>query len=304
MDDFNPTSCKLQPGTVVGVWVSQYKITSALAACSTSTYGFNIALAITCVRLLLTHREPNTSRRKQIITCLYIAVMIGFASHAVVDANTTLDGGVIDSLRNTENPQRLLSAIFSPPMPVSLPLAVWGADAVLICRCVILYHLVSLRRKILLYAFLGIGAVSSIGSGIAAYYLGFALRFSGYSQVVISGVTPCTIGVNGAVAFLIAARLIYAQRLLSKFQHEKQDNEPRPYMTALAICVESSVLILLVAVASVIRQDAIVLMPQISVLSPLLIVYRVLQGRAEKTITRLEDTLQFHHTQNSSVVVS
>ena len=188
MGDFTPVpSCKLQPEAVVDVWISQYKTTSTVTAFSTSLYGFNIALAISCVGLLLTHKDFHNSRRRQTVTCLYIATMICLASHAVVYDNINLDGGVIDSLINPKNPQKLIFAIFSPKMPDSLPLAMWGADAVLVCtishttlssstsrrithknikiyRCIILYRLAPLRRKITLYIFLGIATIGSLGN--------------------------------------------------------------------------------------------------------------------------------------------
>lgn len=167
MDYFTLTSSCNQPEAVVDLWISQYKTASTLATCSTALYGFNVALAISCVRLLLTHKDLNNSRRKQTVTCLYITTMIAFASDAVVYDNMTLDGGVIDSLINPENPQKLLCAIFSPRMPVSLPLAVWGADAILvriissssiqlnewltsnikIYRCIVLYQLAPYAEK-------------------------------------------------------------------------------------------------------------------------------------------------------------
>lgn len=107
------------------------------------------------------------------------------------------------------------------------------------------------------------------GSGIAAYYLGATSHSRGFDQLVGSGITPSTIAVNGAVSLLIAARLLYAQRLLSQsqanFVHVEQKRKANPYMTALAICVESSALIVVATLASIVCQDFIVVVPQISV---------------------------------------
>ena len=84
-----------------------------------------------------------------------------------------------------------------------------------------------------------------------------------------SGITPSTITVNGAVSFLVAARLLYAQHLLSASQsesaHAEQKKKQNPYMTALAICVESSALIVVAALVSIIHQEFTVVVPQVSV---------------------------------------
>lgn len=91
----------------------------------------------------------------------------------------------------------------------------------------------------------------------------------GFDQLVGSGITPSTIAVNALVSFLIAARLLYARRLLSASKadpvHADQRKKPNPYMTALAICVESSALIVVAALASIISQEFTVVVPQVSV---------------------------------------
>lgn len=94
------------------------------------------------------------------------------------------------------------------------------------------------------------------------YYLG---GISGPGQVAfMAAVAPVTITVNTSVALLIAARLVYAHRLLSLPLSMEKNTKPGPYLTALAICIESSALIIAAAVASVVCLDVIAIVPQIS----------------------------------------
>lgn len=59
---------------------------------------------------------------------------------------------------------------------------------------------------------------------------------------------------NGLLSILIAARLIYAHRTLMVAQSDSlggsHQRRPGPYLTALAICVESSAIIFVTAVLS------------------------------------------------------
>ncbi|KAF5322833.1 hypothetical protein D9619_000235 [Psilocybe cf. subviscida] len=132
----------------------------------------------------MTSQKEFSSRRRYILTCLYIATMVALASQAVVSVNMSLNNGVVAILINPDNLDVFLSAVFAPKMPVSLPLAVWGADALLIYRCIILYRLISRRKRIALYALLGLAALASLGSGIVAYYLGATSHSRGFDQLV------------------------------------------------------------------------------------------------------------------------
>lgn len=68
---------------------------------------------------------------------------------------------------------------------------------------------------------------------------------------------PATFAANIIVSGLIAARLLYAQRLLTTTMPNcSQEHESEsPYMSALAICVESSALIALLALVSLITTN-------------------------------------------------
>lgn len=65
---------------------------------------------------------------------------------------------------------------------------------------------------------------------------------------------PSTITVNSLVTGLIAARLLYAHRLLTLSTSDQNSNEKfkSPYIIAVVICIESSVLIVLWAIVSTI----------------------------------------------------
>lgn len=86
---------------------------------------------------------------------------------------------------------------------------------------------------------------------------------------------PITCATNGVVVILISARLLYAHRLLSQLQSRSGINNSRnngnsrsPYLTALAICVESSAIILVTAILCMIPQLRLLptlILPQICV---------------------------------------
>jgi hypothetical protein len=112
------------------LYASQYRTTAAMAILSTVLYGFNIALAVGCIKFM-TNQKEFSSRRRYFLTCLYIAAMTAFASQAVVSVNMSLDNGVVDFLV-ADALGAFQAAIFDPKMPLALPLTVWGADALLV----------------------------------------------------------------------------------------------------------------------------------------------------------------------------
>lgn len=160
-----------------------------------------------------------------------------------------------------------------------------------IWRCIILYRETSRSRKISLYVLLGVFASASLGqpffqpslpstaiflylrlaSGIISYLLPH--DFAGITATV-SALLPITCATNGIITILISARLIRAHRLLSGIQSQSgvdnviNGNWHSPYLTALAICVESSAIIVITAIFCIVpRFDYFptLILPQICV---------------------------------------
>jgi hypothetical protein len=94
--------------------------------------------------------------------------------------------------------------------------------------------------------------------------------------------------VNIILALLIVLRLIHHQRHIRKVLGADHES---PYSKVITICVESSALIVIFsgAYTALVFEQAylstipFLLLPHIFVISPLLIVYRVAQGRAMTT---------------------
>lgn len=68
-----------------------------------------------------------------------------------------------------------------------------------------------------------------------------------FGNAAIEFLMPATLITNITLSILIAGRLIYAHRILSTVQSDNNSSEKGgragPYLTALAICVESSAIV-------------------------------------------------------------
>lgn len=288
-----------------------YRTTDVILTVSTALYGFNIALAIGCLRLLLTQKDALGSRLRLALVCTYIAAMVGLASQVIVHNNLNIFNATLSTL-NSANCGDLVYTAISPDMPIAVPMTVCGADLVLVCiiwhfvsyrkqesldflqpqvyRCIILYKSAGRAKRVLVYGFLVFAAIGSLGGRSVSFsysQCGLSLITFEYTSaagvvaiiisteyadtsVVFIAVAPVTAFVNGVISSLIAGRLIYAHRLLARVQSDhlpRQQRRSSPYITALAICVESSALILVtVAVSFVFTYVAPeMLVPQICV---------------------------------------
>ncbi|KAF4610043.1 hypothetical protein D9613_010484 [Agrocybe pediades] len=127
----------------------------------------------------------------------------------------------------------------------------------------------------------------SIASGIL-YYLAERLNSPLYT-LISTFLTPI---VNIILTGLLAARILYQQTRLSKLLGSAMSRQS-PYTKIAMMCIESSALIVLVGVACIITTFVAYLwsgfpymiLPHICVISPVLIVYRVAQGRSLETVT-------------------
>ncbi|KAF5321605.1 hypothetical protein D9619_000282 [Psilocybe cf. subviscida] len=308
----------------------------ALTLVSTALYTLNVALAFSCVRQLFAQKTNFTSKRRLTVSCAYCIALVAVASEATIRLNIDMINTIKQLLLAPNHDIRDF-----PTYPLSLPFAVWGADGILMWRCIILYQFASRPKRIGIYFVLGFLCLSSLACGIVnlssdliagtntpdsisgnangTYAVAYDSVTTSFDRGVLL-VPAATLGANGTLVVLIAARLVYAHWVLSAAQSDilRSSNRKQsgPYLTAMAICVESSAIILVAAALSFIYIllpdnespglrnswfQPVILLTQLCVLSPLLIIYRVSRGRSDDTITRLEETLVFHHTQHSAV---
>lgn len=96
-----------------------------LAFVSTALCTINIVLALVCIRQILAHKSFIGYKRRRLGTCLYIIVLAAVASAAAIQ----LDMGVLSIVKSFRLGQKYPTfPIYSP----LLPLAIWGADGILV----------------------------------------------------------------------------------------------------------------------------------------------------------------------------
>ncbi|KAF5328187.1 hypothetical protein D9619_013388 [Psilocybe cf. subviscida] len=250
----------------------QWLLTGIVA--STIVYGFNVMVAILCLFTLLKARKEDDSKGRLGALSVYIIGMLGLATAAVVHSNLAVAKfarmmilGVPQTIGcATGLFSNLVLELGSPHLynlvvPPSLPVTIWAADGILIWRCLVLYQAVSLPKKRITYFTLALLALFSLASGGYSFWnpeefssemspdtglfeiKGGDIALKAARQLVL----PSSIAINTVVAGLIAARLLYAQRLLaiSFPAHDGNYDVKSPYITALEICVESSAAIVL-----------------------------------------------------------
>ncbi|KJA27933.1 hypothetical protein HYPSUDRAFT_789387 [Hypholoma sublateritium FD-334 SS-4] len=241
---------------------------------SSMAFGVALILAVACLVALFKSRSSLHYSRLQFY-CLstYVVTMLAISIFSITENGLSLFGLTFHG----KQPFHLKSG-----SPISLPLAIWGADGFMLWRCVILYQDVPRIPRIALRCLVGFFAVKVLVLGILAFVpiLGFV------DSIILIALTTAT---NLIVLSLIVIRLIQHQTYLHKVLGVEETQSP--YSVLMNMCLESSAMIVVVGITCIVaaigdpnNADAIQIpllpMPQICVISPLLIVYRVAEGRA------------------------
>ncbi|KAF9559958.1 hypothetical protein CPC08DRAFT_708421 [Agrocybe pediades] len=168
-------------------------------------------------------------------------------------------------------------------LPFTTPLIVWGADGLMMWRCIILYQGIPRAGEWALKVVLVILSLTTLGIGASSFVPAFN------HPLLLS--TPV---VNIVLAAMLSGRILYMQRRLSKLLGSASGRPQSPYIKIAAMCIESSALIVVFSVASIIATllaysswigFLYLLLPHICVISPVLIIYRVAQGRSIEVMT-------------------
>ncbi|KAF5317983.1 hypothetical protein D9619_012073 [Psilocybe cf. subviscida] len=298
IDPIDPLS---QPTLIVPLTFEEALLISVYLA--TTIYGINVVLALACLRPIANPKRARNSGSLALVFNGYIFIMACLATEATLE----------DALSSAANFKDRMSFTGNLCTPYALPLSILGADGFMIWRCYILYGALSGMKKHLLTAVLAILGCSSVGSAIWFWVADAAgnvtfLEQTGPEQGFLSlfsrsifALFVVTAAVNTSVSILIAARLLYGHHILSISQPGEKISSP--YITAMAICVESSSMITVVAIAGAVSYSPFIglisvsymqipriIIPQVCVISPFLIMYRIAQGRGS-TAARLEETL-------------
>ncbi|KAF4610044.1 hypothetical protein D9613_010487 [Agrocybe pediades] len=253
-------------------------------------YGFLAMLCYNCFSVLLRAKHLY-SRRMQLIFLAYVVTMFLLSTGALVQQI----GYMIWNFKSLVEPSLWFS--ISPwglaTIPYTMPFILWGTDGLLMWRCLILYQGIPRAGDWTIKILLIILSLTSLGTGISYYYvsqnqdvlnpnwINFVI---GTSRVSLEVLIP---SVNFILTSLLAARILYKQAQLRTILGSAR-RRSSPYTKTAMICIESSALIVVVAVAGLAvnaYEFPLVQLPHICVISSLLIVYRVAQGRSFEAVT-------------------
>ncbi|KDR70242.1 hypothetical protein GALMADRAFT_282322 [Galerina marginata CBS 339.88] len=265
---------------------------------SAIVYGFVLTISGKCFKLLL-QTKYIYSKRLQKFLFSYTAVMLLMSTASVFcpaiayDIEATTAGGVFASFTELNN-------------PVFLPIVVWGADGLMIWRCWTLYNAGGL-----LYMLTPIIFASTLGASprVKAPSPALGILFSKAFQfldvrlrvIVLEFTIVLTVFMNVVLALLIVARILYHQRHLRRVFGVEHGS---PYTRIITVCVESCFLtaandILYLALyvpcrlwSSIALGIPILTLPHVCVISPLLIIARVAQGRVATVEQPSESEIQ------------
>ncbi|KAF9558622.1 hypothetical protein CPC08DRAFT_709449 [Agrocybe pediades] len=249
-------------------------------------YGILAMLCFNCFAVLLrskSHLYPS-SKRVRAFLLVYVVIMFLLSTGALVQQiglmiSTFLRLGVDGMVRVEVGMSPWDFAL----VPYTMSLIIWGADGLLMWRCIILYQGIPRTGEWLIKVLLVILLLASLGFGMC-YYVTQAMHsdIAGSLPFVITIVTPT---VNFILTGLLAVRILYQQVQLRRLLGSAWSRQS-PYTNIAMICIESSALIVVVAIACITTLGSpwnvfpYFLQPHICVISSLLIVYRVAQGRS------------------------
>jgi hypothetical protein len=121
-------------------WESNYSTMMALSSLSTALYGLNIALAINCLKHIWNRKKSFASKGRLWGSCLYICMMIAFASEAVIQLHINIISNINLTLLRFLKLETCVNNDALPLLPdlnfyfprIALPLSIWGADGLLV----------------------------------------------------------------------------------------------------------------------------------------------------------------------------
>ncbi|KAF9559955.1 hypothetical protein CPC08DRAFT_708418 [Agrocybe pediades] len=250
-------------------------------------YGFLATLCFSCCSLLLRSKHLY-SRRMRLFFLFYVVTMLLLSTGAIIEE--------ISLLRASSAQGAELNPFLSTLVPYTVPLIVLGADGLLMWRCKILYQGISRAGEWLLNVVLGLLLVATLALGMSYYVYQLHPNSDklteSISTLALSYMSPV---VNIVLAILLAARILYLQARLSRLLGSAMSQQS-PYTKIAIMCIESSALIFVFGVIFIIAlfnpssfdgwiPVPFFLFPHICVISPVLIIYRVAQGRSIEVMT-------------------
>ncbi|KAF9559953.1 hypothetical protein CPC08DRAFT_762994 [Agrocybe pediades] len=255
---------------------------------SAIVYGMGFMLYIDCFSLLLRqHRSKadervrNPSRNMRHFLFFFITLLILLATLAEVQAIVVTTVSIFGGPRVPG---------LAEGAPLFLPFSVWSSDSFMLWRCATLYQGIPRSSRFALLAFICLVFLASLGSGISIFMDSITQRLPILLMVSFSTF------LNIIICAMIILRLTFHQRYL---QTVLGPGHGSPYNRVKAMSVESASLLIALGIPFVILVGTkcqngsmflLLLYPQICAISPILIVYRVAQGRAAMAMPLEEST--------------
>ncbi|KAF9546250.1 hypothetical protein CPC08DRAFT_716065 [Agrocybe pediades] len=235
----------------------------------------------------ITNRDARYSTKKQVVLLGYVAYM-SLAGIASFCQNVY---GFLAFLDKNESNTFNTSALF--------PLAMWGADGFMTWRCYVLYSDTRKRHRFIILSVLVLLVLSSLTAGGLTFYT--LPNSSGLELPLMASFSIIT---NAILTGLIVGRVMHGQRLTQKLLSTAPEAF---YSRVIALCVESCAIILVFEIPFVVvvfgglgGPAATILpavLPQIFVLSALLLISRVAAGRDIRSrASNTLQTIQFHRS--------
>ncbi|TFK35762.1 hypothetical protein BDQ12DRAFT_737439 [Crucibulum laeve] len=246
-------------------------------------YGIIVTLFWLCFSLLGKRRHGSNSSYQRTALRTYISVLFLISTIAMVLDVLNTAGGMILSDCNAAAHEVSKSPFFGKWDIVYAALN-WVSDGLLVWRCLVVYSGSSISLwKVMLFPYLLSFAL--VATGIALVTLS-ALSETHLVDNVLIGYGVITLSINTVITSMIVARLFICHRRMAKLNLLSRDNSI--YTRIIAMLVESAALIVIFDLVFVVgfslnswfANIAFQSWIQVQAIAPLLIIFRVAQGKA------------------------
>ncbi|PPQ68551.1 hypothetical protein CVT26_003360 [Gymnopilus dilepis] len=291
---------------------------------SAIAYGLILSLTVACVRAIERGKGSRYSTRRRTYLYLFIAIGLILSTVSIVNDMLIVKSALNDlqlSLEGKPFPDwgfttSSIKITFDFDLVVP-PFALWAADGFMkmhqldmtfeVWRCLALYHGISRGPRIILFLVLAVLCMTSLSvylrlpllplfgvmSLATVSFLPFLRSRLGPYDTWSWALMCASAGINMSLSMLIVLRIRYHQAYIQKALGTSHGSI---YVRIMMMCVESCAMIwvcdILYIIASCVKvigagwvEFPLLLLPQICVISPLLIIYRVAIGSDAVTAT-------------------
>ncbi|KAH7921923.1 hypothetical protein BV22DRAFT_1018335 [Leucogyrophana mollusca] len=258
-------------------------------------YGVVLMLVTMCIQTLWARiRTPSTRTRKSVFLLFYVIVIAMLATILFVTNTAFVQMGFINNRNYPGGPAAYIETMFSVPDNVAscvpIVLANWFGNSLMLWRCMIIYKDCKIRTKVLVVALPGVILMGSIALGIL-WLIQVSSPRSSPALNAATGISytasyfGVALAVNISVTLLIVSRLLLHRHRVTKVFGSGRGSH---YTSIAAIIVESaslySVFSLLFLIPfglnNPVSNTFLQILGEVDIIASLLIIYRVLQGKA------------------------